>query len=80
GGDGGGDEMMMTAVVVASDLVAAGGMVLGGGDGCDGDDVVRVGMTMVVDLWCGSGGGWLESGRMGEEAAENFLEREEVCG
>ncbi|GKG62697.1 hypothetical protein Tco_0636428, partial [Tanacetum coccineum] len=40
-------------------LVAAGGMVLGGGDGCDGDDVVRVEMTMVVDLWCGSGGGWL---------------------
>ncbi|GKE72136.1 hypothetical protein Tco_1534177, partial [Tanacetum coccineum] len=48
-GDGCGGEAAMEVVMTA------GGRVLGGGNGCDGDDMMRVGMTMVVDLWCGSG-------------------------
>ncbi|GJZ25522.1 hypothetical protein Tco_0569775 [Tanacetum coccineum] len=59
-------------------VMAAGGMVLGGGDGCDRDDVVRVGMTMVVDLWCGSGGGWPESGRKKVEWRRKSIRRRGV--
>ncbi|GJU09714.1 hypothetical protein Tco_1132110 [Tanacetum coccineum] len=55
--------------------MVAGGRVLGGGDGCDGDDVVRVGMTIVVDLWCGSGGGWPESGRNKVERRQKSIRR-----
>ncbi|GJW50557.1 hypothetical protein Tco_0091908 [Tanacetum coccineum] len=59
-------------------VMAAGGMVLGEGDGCDGDEVVRVEMTMVVDLWCGSGGGWPESGRKKVEWRRKSIRRRGV--